>query len=682
VNGLPLAVIELKNAADETPPSGAPSSSSRPTSSELPSLFVFNELLVVSDGLEARIGTLSSNKERFLPWRTIEGEALAPTSLSQLEVLIRGVFDKRRFLDLLRYFIVFEDDGATVIKKVAGYHQFHAVARPSTATVRPRRPQGRPRVGVVWHTQGSGKSLTMAFYAGRVVLHPAMENPTLVVLTDRNDLDEQLFGTFSRCKDLLRQTPSRPKDRTHLRELLQGRLGRRGVHDHPEVLPESAATRSRCSPSARNIVVIADEAHRSQYDFIDGFARSTCATRCRTRRSSASRARRSSSPTRTRARCSATTSASTTSSAPSRTARRSRSTTRAASPSSSSRRTRSPKLDEEFEEADRGRGARGQGEAQDQVGGAGGAGRADRTRSSSSRRPRRALREPPRGSMDGKAMIVCMSRRICVDLYARSSRCAPSWHDDDDDDQGAIKVVMTGSASDPADWQPHIRSKRGARRSRSASRTRRPAQARDRARHVAHRLRRAVPAHDVRRQADAGPRADAGHRAREPRVPRQARRPRRRLPRPRRPAQEGAAHLHRERRQGRDRARPGRGRRADARALRGLLRDLPRLRLERRGLERLAAGRRSACRCCPPRRSTCWPRRTARSAAPGGHRALEGVRARGAARRGDPHPRRRRLLPGRARGHRQDVGGRPRKAPAISTTRSARSSRRPSPAIR
>ena len=221
LNGLPIAVIELKNAASENATIWNAFQQLQTYKQELPSLFVFNELLVISDGLEARIGTLSSNKERFLPWRTIEGEALAAKTMSQLEVLIRGVFDKRRLLDLLRYFIVFEDDGDTAIKKVAGYHQFHAVARALDATISASRPQGDRRVGVVWHTQGSGKSLTMAFYAGRVVLHPAMQNPTLIVLTDRNDLDEQLFGTFARCKDLLRQSPEQAKDRAHLRELLK-----------------------------------------------------------------------------------------------------------------------------------------------------------------------------------------------------------------------------------------------------------------------------------------------------------------------------------------------------------------------------------------------------------------------------------------------------------------------------
>src|SRR5918996_1349576 len=168
---------------------------------DIPSLFRFNEILVVSDGLEARIGSLTANRERFAPWRTIEGEALAPANLLGLEILIRGVFEKRRLLDFIRSFVVFEEDGAQVVKKLAGYHQFHAVQRAVDATIEASRPQGDRRVGVVWHTQGSGKSLTMAFYAGKVARHPAMENPTVLVLTDRIDLDDQLFGTFARCRD-------------------------------------------------------------------------------------------------------------------------------------------------------------------------------------------------------------------------------------------------------------------------------------------------------------------------------------------------------------------------------------------------------------------------------------------------------------------------------------------------
>jgi type I restriction enzyme R subunit len=310
VNGLPLGVIELKNAADEDATIWDAYQQLQTYQAEVQSLFAYNETLLVSDGVQARIGSLGAGREWFKPWRTITGEMLAENYLPELQVMIQGVFDKRRFLDLIRYFVVFEDfGGGAVAKKIASYHQFHAVNVAIQETVRAARmraeteewhetegryrsskqPGGRPgdrRVGVVWHTQGSGKSLTMAFYAGRVILEPEMANSTLVILTDRNDLDDQLFGTFARCRELLRQSPIQATSRQHLRELLQVASG--GVifttiqkFVPPEPSPEpspsgrgrSGAEREGPLSQRRNIVVIADEAHRSQYDFIDGFAR-------------------------------------------------------------------------------------------------------------------------------------------------------------------------------------------------------------------------------------------------------------------------------------------------------------------------------------------------------------------------------------------------------------------------
>ncbi len=200
VNGLPLAVFELKNPADENATVWKAYQQLQTYKHQIPSLLAYNATLVISDGTQARIGSLTAPKERFMPWRTIEGDAVAPSTLMQLEVLVKGVFEKRRFLDLVRHFMVFEDEGdGELIKKQAGYHQFHAVNAAVETTVKAVSPEGDKRCGVVWHTQGSGKSLTMAFYAGKVILHPRMENPTLVVLTDRNDLDDQLCGTFGRC---------------------------------------------------------------------------------------------------------------------------------------------------------------------------------------------------------------------------------------------------------------------------------------------------------------------------------------------------------------------------------------------------------------------------------------------------------------------------------------------------
>ena len=274
VNGLPLAVIELKNAATESATIWSAFNQLQTYKEQIPSLFAFNEALMISDGVQARIGTLTADSEWFMPWRTIDGEELADTRLPELQVVLEGVFDKRRFLDLIRHFIVFEDAGGGVlIKKMAGYHQYHAVNLAVDSTIKAAGAGGDKRVGVVWHTQGSGKSLTMAFYAGRVVLHPAMENPTLVVLTDRNDLDDQLFGTFARCHELLRQPPMQAQSRTNLRELLRTDSGGVVFTTVQKFFPTEGEDQHPLLSDRRNIVVIADEAHRSQYDFIDGFAR-------------------------------------------------------------------------------------------------------------------------------------------------------------------------------------------------------------------------------------------------------------------------------------------------------------------------------------------------------------------------------------------------------------------------
>ena len=294
VNGLPLAVIELKNAADEKAGIRQAYKQLQTYKAEIPSLLAYNAALVISDGVSARLGTLTAGWEWFLPWRTIEGDEVVDKGAAQLAVLIPGVFAKGRFLDLVRYFIVFEDNGGgNLIKKMAAYHQYHAVNRALDETLRAAilpegtlretggayhtgRPRdGEPgdrRVGVVWHTQGSGKSLTMAFYAGRVVLHPAMGNPTLVVITDRNDLDNQLFATFARCRDLLRQPPMQAEDRADLREKLRVDSGGVVFTTIQKFFPEEKGDRHPLLSDRRNIIVIADEAHRSQYDFIDGFA--------------------------------------------------------------------------------------------------------------------------------------------------------------------------------------------------------------------------------------------------------------------------------------------------------------------------------------------------------------------------------------------------------------------------
>lgn len=225
VNGLPLGLIELKNAADANATTKKAWQQLQTYKKDLPTLCAYNEILVASDGLTARAGTLTAGWERFAPRRTVDGESLAPATQAGLEVLVRGVFDPKYLLDLVRFFVTFEENGAGgnagLSKKMAAYHQFHAVNEAVGCSVEAAGASGDRRAGVVWHTQGSGKSLTMLFYAGRIVARSEMENPTLVVLTDRNDLDEQLFGTFARGSDILRQTPAQAQNREHLRELLR-----------------------------------------------------------------------------------------------------------------------------------------------------------------------------------------------------------------------------------------------------------------------------------------------------------------------------------------------------------------------------------------------------------------------------------------------------------------------------
>ncbi|MBS0655154.1 MAG: type I restriction endonuclease subunit R, partial [Verrucomicrobia bacterium] len=272
VNGIPLAVIELKNAVNENTTLTHAYNQLQTYKKDIPSLFRTNSLLVISDGIEAKVGSLTANKERFMPWRTIDGKSIALKGTAELEILLKGLFRHDILLDLIRNFTVFEIDAEKIVKKIAAYHQYHAVNKAIECTIDASSPTGDKRAGVIWHTQGSGKSLSMAFYAGKIIQQKAMQNPTLIVLTDRNDLDEQLFGTFSSCKELLRQTPAQANDRKHLRELLSVASGGVIFTTIQKFSPSNGEPYQLLS-DRRNIIVIADEAHRSQYDFIDGFAR-------------------------------------------------------------------------------------------------------------------------------------------------------------------------------------------------------------------------------------------------------------------------------------------------------------------------------------------------------------------------------------------------------------------------
>ena len=510
VNGLPLAVIELKNPADENATVWSAYQQLQTYQEQIPALFATNAVLLVSDGVQARIGALGAGKEWFKPWRTITGREDAAAKLAELQVVLEGVFEQRRFLDLVRHFIVFEDaDGGKLIKKIAGYHQFHAVnvaleetlrasgwmQAEETAGVYWSRPHPQPlsqgergdrRVGVVWHTQGSGKSLTMAFYAGRVILHPAMENPTIVVITDRNDLDDQLFGTFAACRDLLRQPPVQAADRADLRGKLKVASGGVVFTTIQKFFPEGKGDRHPVLSERRNIVVMADEAHRSQYDFIDGFARHMRDALPHASFIGFTGTPIEKSDANTRAvfgdyisvydiQRAVTDGATVPIYYESRLAKL------------ELKEAERPNIDTEFEEATEGEEVE----------------RKEKLKSrwaqleavvGSENRIKLLARdlvehfENRLATLDGKAMVVCMSRRICVDLYHEIAKLRPAWHHKDaaqgsasvaggrmpeaTDEQGSMKVVMTGSASDPLEWQQHIRNKK--RREDMALRFREP----------------------------------------------------------------------------------------------------------------------------------------------------------------------------------------------------------------
>ena len=491
VNGLPLVVIELKNPADEDATVRTAWQQLHTYKAELPALFAMNAVLMVSDGVEARIGTLTAGWEWFKPWRTISGEGLADPHVPELQVMLEGVCTPGRFLSLLRDFIVFEDDGSgNLVKKMAAYHQFHAVQVALDETLRAaqrlegfddergryetgRRSGGDPgdrRVGVVWHTQGSGKSLTMAFYAGRVIREPAMENPTVVVLTDRNDLDDQLFTTFARCRELLRQPPVQATSRADLRARLAVESGGVVFTTIQKFLPEEKGDRYPALSDRRNVVVIADEAHRSQYDFIDGYAR-----HMRDALPRASFIGFTGTPIEHKDANTRAVFGDYISIYDVRRAVEDHATVPIYYESRLAKLGLNdgerPNIDADFEEATEGEESARKERLKtrwaqlEAVVGA-------ETRLALVARDLVEHFDGRLEALDGKAMVVCMSRRICIDLYRELVRLRPDWHHEDDD-KGALKIVMTGSASDPPDWQPHVRNKPG--REAMANRFRNPA---------------------------------------------------------------------------------------------------------------------------------------------------------------------------------------------------------------
>ena len=467
VNGLPLVVIELKNAADENATTKKAFDQLQTYKLQLPTLMTYNVCLVASDGITARIGTLTGGWDRFMPWRTTDGREIASKGRPELDVLIQGVFEKSRFLDLVQHFVVFEVDGGTITKKMAGYHQFHAVNKAVDCTLKAISPKGDRKVGVVWHTQGSGKSLTMAFYAGKVVRHPKMQNPTLVVITDRNDLDDQLFGTFSGCHELLRQKPVQADDRDGVRELLKVASGGVIFTTLQKFAPDPGASYPQLS-DRRNIVVLADEAHRSQYghyakakktgEISYGFSK-----HLRDALPNASYLGFTGTPIELGDKNTKAVFGDYIDVYDISRAVEDGATVKiyyegrlAKLELTDSER---PKIDEDFEEVTEGEEQSSKEKLKTKWA-------ALEALVGSEKRIKLIAQdivkhwEERLATMDGKAMIVCMSRRICAELYKELVALRPDWHSEKDE-EGTLKVVMTGQASDPLDWQKHIRPKRG-----------------------------------------------------------------------------------------------------------------------------------------------------------------------------------------------------------------------------
>lgn len=480
VNGLPLAVIEIKNPGTETATLAAAYNQLQTYKSQISALFRTNAVLITTDGLAARIGSLTADVERFMPWRTIDGDGIAPKNQPEMAVLIEGVFAKQRFLDLIQNFTVFGDSGSGLRKIIAGYHQFHAVQKAVASTILATRQTGDRKAGVIWHTQGSGKSLLMAFYAGQLVRRPELENPTIVVLTDRNDLDDQLFGTFAMCRDLIRQTPQQADNREDLQAILNRASGGVVFTTIQKFAPAKGETTYPVLSDRRNIIIIADEAHRSQYGFrakVDadsgeityGFAKYL----------------RDALPNASFIGFTGTPIEATDVNTPAvfgdyidiydiSRAVEDGATVPIYYESRLVRITlpedQKPQIDAEIEELC---------EDEEQT---------ERARLNQKWATVQALVgaearlkmvaadlvshfENRVAALSGKAMIVCMSRAICVRFYDQIVALRPDWHSLDDN-EGTIKIVMTGSASDPQEWQPHIGTK--ARRDLLAKRVKDP----------------------------------------------------------------------------------------------------------------------------------------------------------------------------------------------------------------
>ena len=483
INGLPVAVIELKSPVDANADIWAAFNQLQTYKNELSDLFICNEALVVSDGYNARIGSLTANEERFLPWKTLANEDDKPLFEWQLETVIKGFFNRELLLDYIRYFILYESDGKRLIKKIAAYHQFHAVREAVAATIvastgkyvplRSNITPGSKKAGVVWHTQGSGKSISMCCYAGKLLQQAEMNNPTIVVVTDRNDLDGQLFATFCQAQDLLKQQPLQANDRDQLREMLNARESGGIIFTTVQKFAPLDDEQTHPALNLRgNIVVISDEAHRSQYGLNATLNRETGAYKygyakhMRDALPNASFMGFTGTPVSSEDKDTRAVFGDYVSIYDIQDAVEDGATVPIYYES------RLAKLDlnhEELETLSNQVDELVEDEETDQK---------EKTKGDWSRLEKLVGSEPRinqvaadlvqhfearNATMNGKAMIVAMSRDICVKLYDALVDLRPEWHSDDVE-KGEIKIIMTGSASDKVNLQPHIYNKQTKKR--------------------------------------------------------------------------------------------------------------------------------------------------------------------------------------------------------------------------
>jgi type I restriction enzyme R subunit len=470
INGLPLGMLEIKDPTEERASLRTAFNQFQTYKYEFPNLFRFNELLIITDGIDAEAGTLSSNFERFTPWKTIDGTK-EHSGVPMLEILLRGMMTSGRMIDLIRNFIVFERQGVqsqAYIKKLAAYHQYWAVNKAVHSTIGAAKPEADHRAGVVWHTQGSGKSLSMLFYAGKLAIHPELKNPTLVVITDRNDLDDQLFGTFSNGADVLREDPVQADSRADLKRLLTRESGGVVFTTSAKFFPEIGQDFPLLS-DRNNIIVMADEAHRSQYNFIDGFAK-----HIRDALPKASFIGFTGTPIEADDRSTPAVFGDYIDIYDIQQAVEDGATV----PIYYESRLIELEIDNSMkvkidQEVDALLAAEEVGNQEEY-----------KTKSAqleaivgNNKRINRIAEdivshfEARQDAIDGKGMIVTLSRRIAVDLYNALILLRPNWYGDRDE-EGYLKVIMTGSATDPVEWQQHIRN--GERRKKLADQMKNP----------------------------------------------------------------------------------------------------------------------------------------------------------------------------------------------------------------